>query len=71
MTFKQQIQATTAYINAENFKKPLLLKGKNIEHLQDIYRQAKRYGIDYLKQNPNLSVTDVKIVEDILKMDEL
>ena len=37
----------------EKFKQGITLKRDNIIKLYDKYQQAYRYGIDYLKQNPN------------------
>lgn len=64
--FKNKITQTQAYINAEKFKQKLIVKNANIEKLQDLHRQALKYGIDYVKHNPNVSVGDRKLIEDLL-----
>jgi len=65
--FKELVENTIVFKKFENFKKALTLKLKNIIRLKDLYEQAKRYGVDYLKQNPHLSSTDVKIIQNIIE----
>jgi len=64
--FKELVTATDVFKKFENFKKALTIKWKNLKRLNDIYEQGKRYGIEYLKQNPNLSSTDVRLIENII-----
>ena len=50
----------------EKFKQGIILKRANIIKLYDKYQQAYRYGIEYLKQNPNILQSDVKLINDVL-----
>lgn len=65
--FKKEIEESEVFKQFEPFKKGIVLKRKNIERLYDYYQQSCRYSIDYLKQNPNLFQSDVKIIAEILK----
>ena len=38
----------------EKFKQGIILKRANIIKLYDKYQQSYRYGIEHLKQNPNI-----------------
>lgn len=59
------IKESKAYAGYENFKKPLVLKPRNIDHLHDLYGQATRLGIAYIKQNPNTMKADLVLLEEI------
>ena len=50
----------------EKFKQGIILKRANIIKLYDKYQQAYRYGIEYLKQDPNILQSDVKLINDVL-----
>ena len=63
---KQAIEASEVYKNFEKFKQNITSKLSNIQRLRPYYEQAKKYGIDYLKQNPNITQGDVKLIESIL-----
>ena len=64
--FKALILQTEVFQQYENFKKNITLKRTNVQRLKSLYMQAKKYGIEYLKQNPNLMQSDVKLIENIL-----
>jgi len=64
--FKELILQTEVFNKYETFKKNITLKRQNIKRLKDLFNQAERYGIDYLKQNGNLMSSDVKLIENIL-----
>jgi len=66
--FKQSIKETKTYKDFPKFKQDLVLKRPNLLKLYDKYQQGIRYGIDYLKQNPNLLENDVKLIADVLEM---
>lgn len=54
------------YRNWKSLKQGIILKRANIIKLYDKYQQAYSYGIDYLKQNPNILQSDVKLINDVL-----
>lgn len=64
--FKEAIKETKTFKDFPKFKQDLVLKTPSIVKLFDKYHQACRYGIDYLKQNPNILESDVKLINDIL-----
>lgn len=64
--FKALILQTEVFQQYENFKKNITLKRTNVQRLKSLYMQAEKYGIEYLKQNPNLMQSDVKLIENIL-----
>lgn len=65
--FTNAIKETQTFKQFERFKQGLFLKRSNIIILYDRYQQAHRYGIEYLKQNPNILANDVKLIDEILK----
>ena len=65
--FQDAIKETETFNNFENFKKGIVINHKNMIRLHDYYQQACRYGIEYLKQNPNLFRTDVALINEILQ----
>lgn len=67
MDFKEMMENTEVFKKCESFKQKLLGKTPNIQYLRAIYFQAKSHGLEYIKQNPSLTVTDVKIIEEIIK----
>ena len=64
--FNQSIQGTTTFQNFPKFKQGIVLKKKNIERLLDLHGQASRLGLPYLKQNPNISVSEFKLIEELV-----
>lgn len=64
--FKALILQTEVFQQYENFKKNITLKRTNVQRLKSLHMQAEKYGIEYLKQNPNLMQSDVKLIENIL-----
>jgi hypothetical protein len=64
---KEAIENTQEYRNYEKFKQGIVLRRANLVHLNDLLGQAQRLGIDYLKQNPNIMHSDVKLIEELLK----
>lgn len=64
--FKALILQTEVFQQYENFKKSITLKRTNVQRLKILYMQAEKYGIEYLKQNPNLMQSDVKLIENLL-----
>lgn len=66
--FKASIKETKTYKDFPKFKQDLVLKTPSIAKLYDKYQQACRYGIDYLKQNPNLLESEVKLINDVIDL---
>lgn len=64
--FKELIKKSSVFIGFEQFKKDLTLKRINVSRLKNLYNTSISQGIEYLKQNPTLSGTDVKLIESLL-----
>jgi len=64
--FKYLVENSDVFKSFPAFKQNITVKRKVLNHLHDLYGQAERHGISYLKQNPNNSSTDVKLIESIL-----
>ena len=65
--FQVAIKETETFNNFENFKKGIVIKHKNILRLHDYYQQACRNGIWYIKQNPNISISDAALINEIIE----
>lgn len=67
--FEEAVKNTTPYLRetAGGIRKIIASK-QNIKRMYNYYGQVCRHsmGIGYLKQNPNISQRDVKIIEEIL-----
>jgi len=63
---KIAIENSDCFKNYPKFKQSLVLKRQNIIHLHDLYGQASRLGIDYLKQNQNLLKSEILLIEEII-----
>lgn len=61
-----KIENSQAFKDMPIFKQRLTFKQVNAARLNDLYHQGKTWGIDHLKQNPNISISDVKLIEEIL-----
>jgi hypothetical protein len=66
LDFASAMKETKTFGSFPKFKKGIVVAHKNIERLYDYYLQACRYGIDYLKQNPNIFANDVIMINEIL-----
>ena len=64
--FAELIQQTETFKAFPEFKKKITLSKENIEDLIDLHRQAEKYKISYLLQNPRLSSSSVKLINEIL-----
>ena len=64
--FRALIECSEIFKAFPKFKQNLTLKLTAVQKLKDYYEQALRHGIDYLKQNPNLTISDVNLIESIL-----
>lgn len=64
--FATAIKETETFAGFPKFKKGIVTAHKNIERLYDYYLQACRYGIGYLKQNPNIFANDVAMINEII-----
>ena len=63
---KIAIQNTQQFNSYEKFKQGIVLRRLNLVHLHDLYGQADRLGIEYLKQNPNILNSDFKLIEELI-----
>lgn len=67
--FEEQVKLTTPYLRekAGGIRKIIASK-QNVKRMYIYYVQAYRHedGVKYLKQNPNISQRDVKIIEEVL-----
>ena len=45
----------------------LMTSRKNIERMFEYYRQACRFSIDYIRQNPNVPPRDLVMIAEILE----
>jgi len=48
------------------FKQNIYSKLSNVQRLKPYYEQAERYGIEYIKQNPNIMQSESYLIENIL-----
>lgn len=64
--FLQHILNSEVYQSWEKFKQIIHSKLSNVHRIKPYYEQAERYGIEYIKQNPNILQSEVKLIEDIL-----
>lgn len=64
---KAAIENTQEFKSYPKFKQGIVLKRLNLVHLHDLYGQADRLGIEYLKQNPNIFHSDFKLIEELIK----
>lgn len=66
IAFTEAVKNTPTFKSFPKFKQGLVAKRANITILFDRYCQACRYGIDYLRQNPNIFANDVNMINDVL-----
>jgi len=66
--FKEATKKAPTFIKIGNpeFQK-LYFKIKTFDDFYENYRQACRYGINYLKDKPSLSSRDVSIISEVIK----
>jgi len=64
--FSEAIKLTPTYKGFEKFKQGLVSKRANITILFDKYQQATRYGVEYIRQNPNIYANDVAMINDVI-----
>lgn len=65
---KQAIQQNEIFNSYPKFKQSITLSQNNLKRLFNLYGQAERNGIEYLKQNCTLMSSDVKLIEELLKI---
>ena len=65
--FTEAVKNTTPYLKEKaGGLRNLMTSKKNVERMYIYYAQAVRYGIAYIKQNPNISGRDVLMITEIL-----
>jgi hypothetical protein len=61
------VRESNSFKEFEEFRKDLCRKRSYSKKLLDLFIQAKREGIEYIKNNPNVSRYDVQLINEILK----
>lgn len=64
--FREIIEASEVFKSFEVFKQNIFIKTNVLQRLKIYYDQALRYGINYLRQNPNLTVSEVNLIASML-----
>jgi len=65
--FVEAMKNTKTFLAIKNESiQKLYLKRIMYENLYDNYRQACRYGIDYIKMKPHLSNRDIQIINEVI-----
>jgi len=65
--FTEAVKNTSPYLREKaGGLRSLMTSRKNIERMFEYYRQACRYDIAYIKQNPNISGRDLVMIAEIL-----
>lgn len=64
--FKILMESSEVFKAFPKFKQNIYLNLKVQQRLQDYYGQAQRHGMDYIRQNPHLTISDIKLIESIL-----
>lgn len=66
--FTEAVKNTTPYLKEKaGGLRNLMTSKKNVERMYIYYGQAVRYGVDYLKQNPNISGRDILMITQIIE----
>lgn len=68
--FKTAIQNTKLFKSKPIFSQKILLKYR-LNALYSYFMQAKKYGIDYLKQNPNILGSEVCLIDEIINKTDI
>lgn len=63
---KKAIENSQEFKSCPKFKQGIVLRRLNLVHLHDLYGQADRLGIEYLRQNPNIFHSDFKLIEELI-----
>lgn len=64
--FRSLIENSDVFKSFPKFKQNIFVAPKVIQRLKDYFHQAEINGIDYLKQNPNLTISDVNLIKSVL-----
>lgn len=64
--FAEAVKNSATFKKFETFKKSLTVKRHNMFVLYGKYFQACQYGLDYIKQNPNIMTSEIKLIEEII-----
>jgi len=67
-SLKIAIENSDTFRGFEKFKQGLTVRKANIQRLHDLYQQATKFGLWYIKQNKNFTVTDVALITEILSL---
>lgn len=66
--FTEAVKSTSPYVREKaGGLRSLMTSRKNIERMFEYYRQACRFSVDYIRQNPNISGRDLVMIAEILE----
>ena len=66
--FTEAVKNTSPYLKEKaGGLRSLMTSRKNIDRMFEYYRQACRYDIAYIKQNPNVPPRDLVMITEILE----
>ena len=65
--FAIAVKETPTFKSFPNYKKNVFKNWNYTTQLHNRYLQAVNHGIDNIKNNPSVTVSEVKIIEDVLK----
>ncbi len=65
---KIAIENSDTFKRFEKFKQGLTVRKSNIKRLLNLYQQANKFGLLYVKQNKNFTVTDVALITEIMAL---
>lgn len=60
------VRESKTFKDFEEFRKDLCRKRSYTKKLLDLFLQARREGIEYIKDNPTVSRFDVQLINEIL-----
>ena len=64
--FKEKVEQSEVFQSFPKFKQDIYLGHKVLSRLEDLHGQAERLGINYIKQNPSLTISDINLINSIL-----
>ena len=64
--FKAKVTESEVFKAFPSFKQDIYTNRKVLSRLEDYFGQAQRLGLEYIKQNPNLTLSDINLIKSIL-----
>lgn len=66
--FTEAVKNTTPYLKEKaGGLRSLMTSKKNIDRMYEYYRQACRYSLQYIRQNPNVPSRDLLMIKEIIE----